>query len=201
MNAIVASSAGPITDGKPRILLGVTGSLDSTMLPSYLRAIKDGIEGTLTVLMTPNAIKFVNVDSIALYTDRVISGDNPKDWPTDKPGRIVQDHDLLAVLPTTANTLSAIANGSSQNRLTTVILAATFPVLIFPVMGEAMWEKAAVRRNVERIRADGYDIIDPVWREHFDPLLQRIHGHYSLPEPADVVAHIRNRLGRMAAAA
>jgi phosphopantothenoylcysteine decarboxylase/phosphopantothenate--cysteine ligase len=198
---MVAPSVGPFTGEKPRILLGVTGSLDSTMLPGYLRAIKDGIEGSLTVLMTPNAMKFINVDSVALYVDRVICGDDPKDWPTDKPGRVVQDHDLLAILPTTANTLSAIANGSSQNRLTTVVLAATFPVLIFPVMGEAMWEKAAVRRNVERIREDGYEVVEPVWREHFDPLLQRMHGHYSLPEPTDVVMRIRNRLGVASVAA
>lgn len=179
---------------KPRILIGVTGSLDSTLLPNYLRAIKDGLDCTLTVLMTPNATNFLKPESVALYVDRVISGENPKDWPTDKPGRIVVEHELLVVLPATANTLSAVANGSSQNRLTTVILAATFPVLFFPVMGGPMWKKAAVRRNVAQTREDGYEVFEPVWRDHYDPLLQRIHGHYSLPSPEEVLSIIKSRL-------
>lgn len=181
---------------KPRILIGVTGSLDSTLLPNYLGAIRDGLDCTLTVLMTPNATNFLKVESVALYADRVISGENPKDWPTDKPGRIVAEHELLVVLPATANTLSAVANGSSQNRLTTVILAATFPVMFFPVMGGPMWEKAAVRRNVAQIREDGYEVFEPVWRDRYDPLLQRIHGHYSLPSPEKVLSIIKESVAQ-----
>lgn len=179
---------------KPRILIGVTGSLDSTLLPYYLRAIKDNLDCTLTVLMTPNATNFLKAESIALYVDRVVSGERPQDWPTDKPGRIVAEHDLMLVLPCTANTLASVANGFSGNRLTTVILAATFPVLFFPVMGGPMWVKTAVRRNVAQMREDGYEVFEPVWRDHFDPLLERIHGHHSLPSPEQVLAIIRERL-------
>jgi phosphopantothenoylcysteine synthetase/decarboxylase len=179
---------------KPRILLGITGSLDSTLLPSYFRAIRDNLDCTVTALMTPNATNFLKAESVALYVDRVISGDNPKDWPTDKPGRIIMDHDILAVLPTTANTLAAIAHGTTHNRLTTVILGATFPIILFPVMGASMWQKPATRRNVAQIREDGYEVIEPVWREHFDPLLGRVHGHHSLPDPLDVLAAIKRRL-------
>ncbi|WP_405117507.1 flavoprotein (plasmid) [Phaeobacter sp. BS23] len=189
---MTVTATGPAA--RPRILIGVTGSLDATMLPLYLRAIKNEIDCELTALFTPTATKFVNMDAIALFLDRVISGDNPKDWPTDKPGRIVADHDILAILPTTANTLSAIAHGSSQNRLTTVILAATFPVLLFPVMGGPMWEKLAVRRNVSQLREDGYEVFEPVWRENYDPLLKIQHGHHSLPDPEQVVQILQNRL-------
>jgi len=180
---------------KPRILLGVSGSLDATLLPQYLREIKNNTECSLTVMFTPNAIKFVNMNSIALFVDRLIYGDDPKDWPTDKPGKIAAEHDILAVLPATANTLSAIANGSSLNRLTTVVLAAEFPVLFFPVMGGPMWQKASVRRNVAQIREDGYEVFEPVWRENFDPLMGKIHGHQSLPDPAEVASIIQSRLG------
>ncbi|WP_416370251.1 flavoprotein [Tritonibacter mobilis] len=179
---------------KPRILIGACGSLDLLMLPQHLRAIKDSIDCTLSLMLTPTAVKFVNTDALALLVDRLIHGDRPDDWPRDKPGRLAADHDLLAVLPTTANTLSAVANGSSQNRLTTVILAAEFPVLFFPVMGGPMWDKASVQRNVSQIRADGYEVFQPVWREHRDPHLQKVHGHHSLPDPADVVDILQSRL-------
>lgn len=182
----------------PRILIGVTGSLDSTLLPNYLRAIKDNLDCGLTVLMTPNATNFLRAEAIALFADRVISGERPQDWTTDKPGRIAAEHDLMLVLPATANTLGAVANGLSGNRLTTVILAATMPVLFFPVMGGPMWAKASVQRNVARIRADGYEIVEPVWTEHLDPMLQRVHGHHSLPSPEQVLAIVRARLAALA---
>lgn len=179
---------------KPRILIGVSGSLDSTLLPNYLRVIKDNLDCTVTVMMTPNATNFIKPEAIALFVERVVCGERPQDWTTDKPGRLAAEHDIMLVLPTTANTLAAIANGFSGNRLTTVVLAATFPVLLFPVMGAPMWDKPAVRRNVAQARADGYEIVEPVWCEHFDPLLGRMHGHHSLPSPEQVLALLQERL-------
>ncbi len=190
----MTTAVSPTPPTKSRILIGSCGSLDLTMLPFYLRAIKDSIDCNLSLMLTPNAVRFVNTDTLALLVDRLIHSDRPEHWSTDKPGRIAAEHDLLAVLPTTANTLSGVANGSSQNRLTTVILAADFPVLFFPVMGGPMWEKASVQRNVTQIRGDGYEVFQPVWREHNDPHLQKVHGHHSLPEPSDVVEIIRSRL-------
>jgi len=180
---------------RPRILVGATGSVDIVQLPKYLMAIKSGLPCALTVLMTPSATTFLPAETVALYADRVISGEAPKDWPTDKPSRIVADHDILAVLPATANTLATVAQGGTPNRLTTVVLASTFPVLFFPVMGEVMWKKAAVARNVARIREDGYEVVEPVWHENFDASLGRMVGHPSLPSPEVVVATLADRLG------
>ena len=69
----------PVKKHKPRILIGVTGSLDSTLLPNYLRIIKDHLDCELSVLMTPNATNFLKPESIALHVDRVISGERPQD--------------------------------------------------------------------------------------------------------------------------
>lgn len=178
------------TSGRPRILIGVTGSLDCTLLPNYLRVLKDNLDCTLTVLMTPNATNFLRPEALALYADRVICGERPQDWPSDRPGRIAAEHDLMLILPCTANTLGAVAHGLSGNRLTTVLLAATFPVLIYPVMGGPMWDKPAVRRNVAQLRADGYDVVEPAWREHHDAGFDRVHGHHSLPAPERVLARV-----------
>ncbi|WP_018691946.1 flavoprotein [Algicola sagamiensis] len=182
------------TQQKPRILIGVTGSVDIALLPRYLMAIKSNINCTLTVLMTPNAGTFIPPETLALYADRVISGENPKDWPTDKPSRIVADHDIVAVMPATANTLSTVAHGGATNRLTTVIMAAGYSVLFFPVMGAVMWEKPAVKRNIAQLKEDGYHVIEPLWHENFDASLQKMVGHPSLPEPETVIALIRDHL-------
>lgn len=181
---------------KARILVGVTGSVDITLLPKYLQAIKEGIDCTLTVLMTRTAETFLPATTVALFADRVISGEDPKDWPTDKPSRIVADHDILAVFPATANTLATVATGAAPNRLTTIILATNYPILFFPVMGEVMWAKAAVCRNVAQLRSDDYQVVEPVWHENFDVSLKRMVRHPSLPEPADLVSILRDSLDR-----
>ncbi|MDE9484446.1 MULTISPECIES: flavoprotein [Xenorhabdus] len=179
---------------KPRILIGTTGSVDITLLPRYLLAIKATIDCTLTVMMTNSATTFLPAETVALYADRVISGEKPQDWPTDKPSRIVADHDLMAVLPATANTLATVAHGGATNRLTTVVLASTFPVLFFPVMGSVMWEKDATRRNINQLRNDSYHVIEPVWHENFDASLQRMVGHPSLPDTETVISLLKQYL-------
>ncbi|MEW6706188.1 MAG: flavoprotein [Pseudomonadota bacterium] len=179
---------------KPRILIGVTGSVDAMLLPVYIRAIRAGLDCSISVIFTPDAADFVNVDSTALIVERVIAGENPKDWATDRPGRIAADHDLMVVLPATANTLAAAAHGTSQNRLTMMFLVGTFPIVFFPVMGPTMWDKPVVRRNVARIREDGHEVIEPAWREQYEPHYKRMYGHYTLPEPDQVLAIIKSRL-------
>ncbi|MBQ4839738.1 MULTISPECIES: flavoprotein [Pseudoalteromonas] len=180
---------------KARILIGVSGSVDIVLLPKYLQTIKANIDCTLTVLMTKSAEVFIPATTIALFADRVISGEKPEDWPTDKPSRIIADHDIVAVMPATANTLAAVATGSAPNRLATIIMAATYPVLFFPVMGASMWEKPAVRRNVQQLREDGYQVVEPVWHENFDVSLARMVGHPSFPSPEDVIAILRDNIG------
>ncbi|WP_353896860.1 flavoprotein [Aliikangiella maris] len=184
---------------KPRILIGTTGSIDIVKLPEYLNAIKEEIDCHLSVLMTPTALTFFPAETMAIYADRVISGDQPVDWPTDKPSKIVADHDILLVIPTTANTLSTVANGGATNRLTTVILAAEYPVIFFPVMGTSMWNKPAVKRNIKQIREDGYEVVEPTRHEHFDAALQRYVGYPSLPTKKDFLDLINKRLNNLRA--
>ena len=185
---------------KPRLLIGVTGSVDAMLLPVYIRAIRAGLDCSISVIFTPDATDFVNADSVSLIVERVISGESPKDWATDRPGRIAADHDLMIVLPATANTLSAAAHGSSQNRLTMMFLVGNFPIVFFPVMGPTMWDKPVVRRNVAMIREDGREVIEPAWREQYEPHYKRMYGHYTLPDPEEVLSIITSRLETAAAA-
>ncbi|RJE89294.1 flavoprotein [Paracoccus onubensis] len=179
---------------KPSILIGVTGSVDAMLVPAYIRAIRAGLECSISVILTPDAMNFVNVDSLSLIVERVICGESPKDWSTDRPGLIAAGHDLMIVLPATANTLSAAAAGTSMNRLTMMFLVGNFPIVFFPVMGPAMWDRPVVQRNVAMIREDGHEIIEPAWKDQYEPHYQRMYGHYTLPEPEDVLAVIRRKL-------
>ncbi|MEU4805610.1 flavoprotein [Actinosynnema sp. NPDC023587] len=183
----------------PRVLVGVTGSVAVTNLPAHLTALRDRLGGTITLLMTHTATAFLSPATAAIHAERVISGERPEDWPTDKPSRLVADHDVLVVLPATANVLAAAATGAAPNRLTTVILAATFPVVYFPSMGGSMWRKPAVRRNVEQIRADGGHVPEPVWHDSFDVGMRTTSHHPTMPPPEHVAKIVAELLAGPAA--
>ncbi|MEU9292461.1 flavoprotein [Streptomyces sp. NPDC048266] len=186
----------PETTGK-RILVGATGSIAVTRLPAYIEAMRRQIEGsTFTVLLTHTAASFISPESLALFAERVVSGESPADWPTDKPSRLAADHDILAVLPATAHTLAMAAAGAAPNRLLTVALSVDYPVVHFPVMGARMWHKPAVQRNIARIREDGGLVNEPEWHDGFDPTTGTVSRHPALPAPETVATVIEDLLAK-----
>ncbi|MFI8824997.1 flavoprotein [Streptomyces sp. NPDC053431] len=186
----------PAPPGK-RILVGATGSIAVTRLPAYVEAMRRQIAGsTFTVLLTHTATSFLSPESVALFAERVVHGESPADWPTDKPSRLAGDHDILAVLPATAHTLAAAAGGAAPNRLMTVALSVDYPVVYFPVMGATMWQKPAVRRNVARIREDGGLVNEPEWHDGFDPTTGTVSHHPALPSPETVATVIDDLLAK-----
>lgn len=182
------------SSSEPRVLVGATGSIAVSLLPTYLTALREKLGGTYTVLMTHTATTFIPPHTVAISAERVVSGESPSDWPTDKPSRLAADHDILVVLPATANILSAAATGGATNRLTTVILAVRYPVVYFPHMGADMWAKPAVKRNVAQIREDGNHVVEPVWHESYDVVTRAASSHPALPPPPQVAKAVEEVL-------
>jgi phosphopantothenoylcysteine decarboxylase len=162
-----------MTDNQPttfggRLLIGATGSAAVATLPLYLSALRSAFTGSISLLMTHTAQQFLPAHTAGLFADWVITGEPASSWPEVNHASLAAEHDLLAVLPATANVLSDVAAGAAPNMLCATILAAEFPVVFFPVMTAEMWKKPAVARNVDRLRGDGYHVIDPPWGSRYD---------------------------------
>lgn len=69
--------------------------------------------------------------------------------------------DLVVVAPATADLMAKAANGLAGDLASTTILATDKPVLMAPAMNVRMWEHAATRRNLERLKADGVLFVGP----------------------------------------
>ncbi|MDX6259828.1 MAG: hypothetical protein QOH84_1516 [Kribbellaceae bacterium] len=177
-----------------RLLLGATGSGAVAMLPMYISALRSQFSGTITVLMTHTAATFLPAHTAALFADKVVTGESAASWPVDNHVSLAADHDLLAVLPATANILSATASGAAPNLLGTTILHASFPVVFFPVMTGGMWKKQAVQRNVQQLRADGYEVIDPDWGQRYDVGLGKFVDSPMPPAPPRFIDVVRNSM-------
>ena len=69
--------------------------------------------------------------------------------------------DLILVEPTTANTISKLAKGSSEDLASTVILASNKPIFLVPAMNVRMWEHPSTKDNLKILKNYSYKIIGP----------------------------------------
>src|SRR5512143_2625114 len=175
----------PITHPmSPRIVLGVSGGIAAFKSAEVVRElVRRGAE--VRVAMTRGAREFV-----APLTFAVLSGHevHTEVWGSGNSPAV--DHvaladwaDLLVVAPATAHTLAKFAQGLADDFLSTYFLAHRRPVLVAPAMESAMWESAAVRANVETLRARGIRFAGPV----SGPLASGHEGPGRMSEPAGIV--------------
>ena len=155
-----ANSQAPTA--KPKVALGVSGGIAAYKAVEILRGLqRAGCD--VRVAMTKRACEFVQP-----LTFRAISGSHVivDDYAPDNPDPIAhitfsQTVDLLVIAPATANIIAKFANGVADDFLTSTYLACTAPVLIAPAMNTTMWQHPATQRNLEQLRADGKEIIEP----------------------------------------
>src|SRR3954467_945973 len=98
--------------------------------------------------------------------------------------------DVVLVCPATADLLAKMAAGIAGDLATTLLLATDKPVLAAPAMNVRMWQHAATRRNVARLRADGVAILEPDEGE----IACGEYGPGRLPEPEAILAAIEREL-------
>jgi len=146
------------------IVLGISGSIaayKAADLASQL--VKLGHE--VHVVMTRAATEFIPPLTLQTLTRQpvlVSLEDEKQSW---KPGHIeLADHaDLFLVAPASANVLGHFANGLAPDPLAAIYLALprTTRVLIAPAMNGKMWLHPATQRNVQQLREDGCQFIEP----------------------------------------
>lgn len=147
-----------------RIILGVTGGIAAYKAVYLLREFqKSGAE--VRVTMTPSATRFVGTETFAALSRNpvaveVFNDENPSDNWT-KHIHWGDWADLFVIAPCTANTLSKIVRGQSDNMLTSTALAARCPILICPTMDGEMYKSSAVTENIKIAKEQGHYILEP----------------------------------------
>lgn len=144
-----------------RVHVGVSGSVAAYKAIDLVRGLLDcnvGVSATITSsaakFVTPLCFQALGADPT--YGDMFTDGDDP--YAHLNPGRAT---DLLAIVPATANILAKIANGIADEMLSCQVLAHPGPLLVAPAMNPVMWEAAATKDNMERLRKRGVEIVLP----------------------------------------
>lgn len=146
-----------------RVGLGVSGGIAAYKAIEVLRGLqKAGCD--VQVCMTRHATEFIQPLTFRALTNKYVLVD---DYAADNPDAIAhinfsQNIDLLLIVPATANVIAKFANGIADDFLTSTYLASNCPVLIAPAMNTEMWNKPATQRNLEQLKKDGVQFVEPV---------------------------------------
>ena len=171
------------------ILLGITAGIAAYKTASLVRLfIKAGAE--VKVIMTPAAKDFITPLTLStLSKNPVISSFTEE---TDE-NAVWNNHvelglwaDLFLVAPVTANTLSKMAAGTSDNFLIATYLSAKCPVYFAPAMDLDMYKHPSTKASLETLQSFGNIMIPATSGE----LASGLVGEGRMAEPEAILKHI-----------
>lgn len=145
------------------LIVACTGSIVAGLMgPTLLSLLYSRFQRNLDVILTDAARKFMTVDFLESYGIRTWSDPfERRDGIHVAHVQLARSADCLLVLPASADSLRRLAEGACTDLLSMAVVASHAPVVVSPVMNDAMWNNAAVQRNVQTLRADGKYVIEP----------------------------------------
>lgn len=169
------------------IVLGITGSIaayKSAILTRLL--IKKGAE--VQIVITPAGKEFITPVTLSALSGKPVvseffASDNGT-WHSHVELGLWAD--LMLIAPATAATIGKLANGIADNMLVTTYLSMKAPIFIAPAMDLDMYKHISTRRNIERLKEDGVQIIEATEGE----LASHLEGKGRMEEPENIVATI-----------
>ena len=176
---------------KKNLLIGVTGGIAAYKVcevASYFT--KKGVN--VNVVMTEHGAEFVAPLTFEALTKNpcltsLFDGKSADPVAHVNLGRTA---DAVLVAPATANVIAKLANGIADDMLTSTVLAASCKKLVAPAMFTGMLENPATQRNIEQLRRDGFEIIEP----ESGRLACGAVGSGRLAEPAELISAVEEAL-------
>ena len=173
------------------IILGVCGSIAAYKSALLVRLlVKAG--ANVKVILTADASNFITPLTLAtlsknpVYTQYFEAETGV--WSNHVELGLWADYMIIA--PTSANTLSKMANGLCDNLLSAVYLSAKCPVFFAPAMDLDMWKHESTQNNIAKLQSFGNVMIAPGNGE----LASGLHGEGRMAEPEEILAFLEAQI-------
>ncbi len=172
-----------------KILLIICGGIAAYKSLEVIRLLRKNGSSVKTIL-TKNAKNFITPLSVAslsqekVYTD-LFNSDNESEMDHISLSRW---SDLILITPATANTISKISFGLSDDLASTVVFASDKKIFIAPAMNVRMWEHQSNKENLKKLINFGHEIIGPEIGE----MACGEFGMGKMSEPETIINHINN---------
>ncbi|HIR04909.1 MAG TPA: bifunctional phosphopantothenoylcysteine decarboxylase/phosphopantothenate--cysteine ligase CoaBC [Candidatus Copromonas faecavium] len=144
------------------VLLCVSGSIAAYKI-AYLASALKKLKANVHVLMTKNAVNFINPITFETLTGNkclVDTFDRNFEFSVEHVS-LAKQADVVLVAPASANVIAKLAHGLADDMLTTTVLACTCKKIISPAMNTRMFENPITQDNLATCRKYGMEVIDP----------------------------------------
>ena len=95
---------------------------------------------------------------------------------------------VILIAPATANTISKLAQGTTDDLASTVVLASNKEIYLAPAMNVRMWEHESTKHNLKKLISYGYKLIGPEVGE----MACGEYGEGKMSEPDKISNEINN---------
>ena len=147
---------------KKKILLIICGGISAYKSLELIRLLKKQGAKVKTIL-TKSSKEFITPLSVASLSQEKVYDDlfNAENEAEMDHISLSRWADVIVVAPATANTISKLSAGSSNDLASTVILASDKDIFLTPAMNVRMWEHPSTKENLKKLKSYGYKVIGP----------------------------------------
>ncbi len=172
-----------------KVLLIICGGIAAYKSLEIIRLLKkNGV--IIKTILTKNGAEFVTPLSITslsqskVYQD-LFSLENEAEMDHISLSRWA---DLILIAPATANTISKLANGISDDLASTVALASNKKIFIAPAMNVRMWEHQSTKENIAKLKTYDYKIIGPT----IGDMACGEYGEGKMLDPKEIINYLKS---------
>ena len=172
-----------------KILLIICGGIAAYKSLEIIRSLKKRNVQIKTIL-TKSAKNFVTPLSVTSLSREKVYGDI---FSVENESEI--DHislsrwaDLILIAPATANTISKLSSGTSDDLASTVMLASDKDIYLAPAMNVRMWEHPSTKENLIKLKNYGHKIIGP----EIGDMACGEYGEGKMTEPNEIIKEIES---------
>ena len=174
-----------------KILFIICGGISAYKSLEVIRLFKKNNTEIKTIL-TKSAKEFVTPLSITSLSqgkvyDDLFSLENETEMDHISLSRWA---DAIVIVPATANTISKLAAGNSEDLASTVVLASNKQIFLAPAMNVRMWEHQSTKKNLKILKDFGYKLIGP----EIGDMACGEYGEGKMSEPIVIYNHIKTHL-------
>lgn len=172
-----------------KILYIICGGISAYKSLETIRLFKkNGAE--IKTILTNSAKEFITPLSVAslsqgkVYSD-LFSVENETEMDHIALSRWA---DVILIAPATANTISKLAQGTTDDLASTIVLASNKEIYLAPAMNVRMWEHQSTKQNLKKLVSYGYKLIGPEIGE----MACGEYGEGKMSEPNKISNEINN---------
>ena len=172
-----------------KILLIICGGISAYKSLETIRLFKKN-GAVIKTILTSSAKEFITPLSVASLSQGKVYSElfNVENETEMDHIALSRWADIILIAPATANTISKLAQGTTDDLASTVVLASDKDIYLAPAMNVRMWEHQSTKQNLKKLINYGYKLIGPEIGE----MACGEYGEGKMSEPDKISNEINN---------